>query len=412
MTGKDDYILFLDKLLVAIFERGLFMTILKQIDKCLSFLFIRIIRPFIKVDEKKIIFLNFTGNYDCNPKYICQEIVDRGIDAHLVWDVRGNTRIGPFFFPQQVKTVKRGTLNFYKELCSAKVIIDNGISTAFVKYPKKRSQYLIETWHGSLGIKKFGRSANNDKRWLKLAAKEGRMTDFIISNSDFENDIYREDFWKKTPIWQFGHPRNDIFFCEDQQKIADLQRHIREKYNIPEDAKLCMYAPTFRDDGDLSPYVIDYERLMSALKERFGGEWVILTRFHSRTKKFLRGMTLPATVFNVSDYPDIQELMACIDVGITDYSSWICEYMLRRKPGFTFAVDVDNYASHERSLFFPLSALPFPTASNVDELIDNIISFDEEKFVADCNAFLKDKGSIDDGHAAERTVDEIEKLLK
>ena len=159
------------------------------------------------------------------------------------------------------------------------------------------------------------------------------------------------------------------------------------------------------------PNDIHVKWVTEALKTRFGGDWVILTRFHARTKKFLKNYQLPETVINVSGYPDIQELMLCIDCGITDYSSWICEYMLRRKPGFTFATDVDNYSSHERTLFFPLSALPFPTSSNIDDLIANILAFDEEKFILDCNRFLKEKGSIDDGHAAERTVKEIKKLM-
>lgn len=401
----------INRILAAIIDRGFFLTAFKVLDKVIRRIFIRILPWFVKVNKSKIIFLNFTGNYDCNPKYICQEMLREGVQAEYVWGVNPRTRTGPKFFPKKVKTVKRGSYAFYKELASARVIVDNGISTTALHYHKKHNQYLIETWHGSLGIKKFGRSANNDKRWLHKAAREGRMTDFIISNSAFENDIYREDFWKKTPIWQFGHPRNDILFCTDEEIVEAIQEKIRKKYKIPMDYHMCMYAPTFRDDGDLSPYVLDYDRLIAALRERFGGEWVILTRFHSRTKKYLKGYKLPKTVINVSGYPDIQELQLCIDVGITDYSSWICEYMLRRRPGFTFATDVANYASHERTLFFPLSALPYPTASDIDGLIRNILQFDEEKFVSDCNAFLQDKGSVDDGHAAERTVAEIIKRM-
>jgi len=388
------------------------MTLFRSFDKGIRFIGIRLLKLFVKVDDKKIIFLNFTGNYDCNPKYICQRLIDEGVDAHIVWGINKKTRVGPLFFPPEVMTVRRGRYEFYKEMCSAKIIVDNGISTSFLNYPKKHNQVLIETWHGSLGIKKFGRSANNDKVWLRRAAREGRMTDYIISNSDFEDDIYREDFWKKTKIWKFGHARNDILFCQDEETKNEIRKKIHEWYDIPEGVKLCMYAPTFRDDGDLSPYTLDYDRLLKALKKRFGGEWVILTRFHARTKKFLSGYRLPPTVVNVSGYPDIMELQLIIDVGITDYSSWICEYMLRRKPGFTFATDVENYANHERSLFFPLSALPYPTASNEDELINNILNFDNDKFVEDCNEFLADKGSIDDGHAAERTVEQIKKILK
>ncbi|MGN0517716.1 MAG: CDP-glycerol glycerophosphotransferase family protein [Acutalibacteraceae bacterium] len=396
---------------MAVIEQGFFMTAIKVIDKGIKNLAIRCIRRFTKVQDNKILFLNFTGNYDCNPKWICEEFIREKAPVKLVWGINKRTRLGPMFFPKNVKTVVRGTYAFYKEIASAKVIIDNGISTTYLKYPKKRNQYLIETWHGSLGIKKFGRSANNDKSWLRKAAREGKMTDFIISNSTYEDAIYREDFWKKTKIWQFGHARNDILFCKDKKKIDSLQKKIRKEYDIPADAKLCMYAPTFRDDGDLSPYLIDYSALSSALKERFGGEWVILTRFHARTKKLVKYYTLPENVVNVSGYVDIQELMLCIDVGITDYSSWICEYMLRRKPGFMFATDVNDFSKHERSLFFPLSELPFPAASDVDTLIKNIKNFDEEKFVDDCNKFLEDKGSIDDGHAAERIVKEIRKLI-
>ena len=399
------------KFMVAIFEQGFFITLFKSLDKAIKWLFLRLVTVFTKVDEKKIIFLNFTGNYDCNPKGICEGIIKSGYKCKLVWTVMKNTRTGPMFFPEKVKPVKRYTYDFYRQLASAKVIIDNGISTAFVGYHKKHNQYLIETWHGSLGIKRFGRSSNKDKSWLRKAAREGRMTDFIISNSDMEDDIYREDFWKKTEIWKFGHARNDILLCDDKEKIERLNRDIRAEFNIPMDAKLCMYAPTFRDDGDLSPYNIDYGKLMEALKTRFGGNWVILTRYHARTRKFLKWNNVPSGVIDVGNHPDIQELMAIIDVGITDYSSWICEYMLRRKPGFTFATDIENYATHERSLFFPLSALPFPTSSNSEELVQAILDFDEEKFVADCDAFLKEKGSVDDGHAGERAAEAIRKLI-
>ena len=402
-----------NKFIRAIFGRGFFTTVTRFFDQKLRNLFINFYKKTVKVEDKKIIFLNFTGNYDCNPKGICQEIIDRCLDADIVWAVNKATRCGPEFFPTRIRKVQRGTYEFYKELSSAKVIVDNGISTAYLHYKKKHNQVLIETWHGSLGIKKFGRDSNQDKRWLKRAAREGKMTDYIISNSTFEDEIYREDFWKKTPIWQFGHPRNDIFF-KSPDKIELIRYKICTKYKIPFDARICLYAPTFRDDGDLSPYNINYRTLTHALTERFGGHWVIATRFHSRTKKYikqLKGSILPKNVVNLSGYPDIQEILTIIDCGITDYSSWICEYMLRRKPGFTFATDLQDYEGHERQFFFPLSALPFPTSTDEKTLFENIRNFDNDKYVEDCNKFLKEKGSVDDGHAAERVVEKLKEIM-
>ena len=399
-----------NKFVKAIFGKGLFTTAIKFFDRLSKIVFIKLFAKHGKTDKKKIVFLNFTGNYDCNPKAICQRIIDENLDADIVWAVNKKTRTGAKFFPTRVRTVHRGSYEFYKEISSAGVIVDNGISAAYLYYKRRPDQVLIETWHGSLGIKKFGRDSNQDKRWLKKASKEGRMTDYIISNSEFENDVYREDFWKKTPIWQFGHPRNDILF-KDEDDLKSIKYNICTKFKIPYDAKICLYAPTFRDDGDLSPYTIDYDKLMGVLTERFGGKWVIATRFHSRTKKFLKNFILPKTVVNLSGYPDIQEIMAIIDCGITDYSSWICEYMLRRKPGFTFAPDLKTYAGHQRQFFFPLSDYPFPTATDEDTLFKNIKDFDNEKYVIKCNEFLKDKGSVDDGHAAERVVAKLKEIM-
>lgn len=372
---------------------------------------LRLMFRHIKVDPKKILFLSFSGNYDCNPKYIAEELINQNVDAHLVWGVYPKTRTKKPYFPEQVQKELRSTYNFYKEMASAKIIIDNGVSAAHLYFKKKRNQVLIETWHGSLGIKKFGPGANNDYFWFYKATKESAMTNYIISNSDFEDSVYRETFWKKTPIWKFGHPRNDILFCKDQSKIDSFKSFIYEKYKIPEGKKLCLYGPTFRDDGDLSPYKLDYDRLCEALSKRFGGEWIILTRFHNATKKKLKDYVFPKNVINVSGYPDIQELMVLVDCGITDYSSWICEYMLTRKPGFTFALDVDEYANHERQLYFQLDELPFPTSSSMDELVHQIEVFDNDKYVSDCNAFIKARGSVDDGLAAARTVAEIKKIL-
>ena len=46
--------------------------------------------------------------------------------------------------------------------------------------------------------------------------------------------------------------------------------------------------------------------------------------------------------------------MLIADVGITDYSSWICDYLLTKKTGFIFATDMQNYNT-ERGFYYPYS---------------------------------------------------------
>lgn len=386
-------------------------NIMKRIRNKIKRTFLLIVTRRVPVQNNKIMFLPFRGDYECNVKWICEEIIKRGLPYELCWGVYKTTNKSSGCFPENVKLYTRGTYEFYKELSSARIIIDNGVSTAFLKYRKKENQVLIETWHGAIGIKKFSPNTVKDPNWVKLAYREAEMTDYCISNSTFEDAVYREDYWKETPILQYGHARNDILCEGGTPRKRLIRERIFEKYNLAPDTRICMYAPTFRDDKDLSPYLIDYTDLMEALSQKFGGNWVVFTRFHYRIRKKVEHIQLPKEVINVSEYPDIQELMTCVDVGITDYSSWICEYLLTRRPGFLFATDMEHYAEKEREFFYPLDSMPFPLATSNEQLIENINQFDTERFAVECEAFLKDKGCIDDGHASERIVEKINEIM-
>lgn len=364
------------------------------------------------IDPLKIIFLTFDGEYSCNPKYICEEIIKQNKNWKLVWGTRVNTNMRYGNFPEKMIFAVRESYEFYKEIASAKVIIDNGISTSFLGYRKKKDQVLIETWHGSLGIKKFSPDTVKDKTWIRQAYVEGQMTDYIISNSSFESELYNSTYWKNTKILEYGHARNDILFKPEDSWGKDVREKVRNIYGLGKEVHICMYAPTFRDTFDKRLYLIGYEELLAALENKFGGEWVIFTRFHFKTKKYLKKEKFPEKVINVSDYPDIQELMTCIDVGITDYSSWICEYMLRHKAGFIYAPDYKEYQNRDRELLFPLEKLPFPIATSFQKTLENIIEFNEEKYVNKVDLFLKEMGSTDSGNAANKVVDLLSKILE
>ena len=388
-----------------------FLKLLVKVDTVIALPFLWGIRTFTKIDPHTIVFISSRGAYDCNPKAICEEIRRQGLPYRPIWVTRRLNEGAEAEFPKGVKTVYRDSWAFHKACACAKVIVDNSVNLRFMLYKKKRGQYLIETWHGAIGIKKFSKDTNKDKVWVRKAEKQGAETDFCLSNSAFETALFKETFWDKAEILEYGHARNDVLFLPEDEAAA-LDRRLRLAYDIPPDKRICLYAPTFRDDADDSPYRIPYRTLLEALKTRFGGDWVILTRYHLLARKRLAGVTLPPEVINVSDHPDIQELLRITDVGITDYSSWICEYMLRRKPGFLFATDAATYEKNERELCFPLSSMPFPLASDSETLIQNILSFDGDRYLRECDAFLARHGSVDDGHAASRAVEKIRELTE
>ena len=371
----------------------------------------------LEIDNNKIVIENFNGNsYGCNPKYIMEEINRRGLKYDIVWLVRSvkkETEKG--VFPPNIRLIGYGTKLALKEQASAKLWIDNQRKNYFIKkgLTKKKGQYFIQTWHGSLGIKKLDADVDaftNEykQEWVKRAKYDSSMWDYLLSNSDFENKIFSRALWFNNEIKQFGHPRNDIFFKDSK----DIIKKVRDYYGISKSKKILLYVPSFRDDESKKCYKPDYKNVLNALKEKFGSDWVCITRLHPRAKKF-DSEIIPEqeNVIDGTFYSDIQELLVSADVAITDYSSCIFDFMLSRKPAFIFATDIDKF-NNERGFYYPLESTPFPISADNQTLINNIKDFNNDKYKKEVDEFLKEKGCTEDGHASERVVDLIEELMK
>jgi len=371
----------------------------------------------ISVQNNKIVIDNFNGgSYGCNPKYITEEILKRNLPYEIVWlvkNVKKETNKGAF--PPNIKLVGYGTKIALKELAGAKLWINNQRMNYFIKkgLRKKEGQYFIQTWHGSLGIKKLDADVDaftNEfkQEWVERSKFDSSMWDYLLTNSEFENEIFRRALWFNNEIKQFGHPRNDIFF-KNSEKIL---KKVKDFYEISQEKKILLYVPSFRDDGDIECYKLDYENILDALKNKFGSEWVCISRLHPRAKKFDKDL-IPKENERIIDgtfYPDIQELLVSADCAITDYSSCIFDFMLGKKPGFIFATDIEKFNT-DRGFYYPLESTPFPVSSNNETLIKNIKNFDNQKYLNEVEEFLKGKGCMEDGHASERTVDLIEEIM-
>ena len=314
------------------------------------------------------------------------------------------------FIEEHVHFIKTNTYEYFEAAASSKVLFTNSLlGDKFYPFPVRKDQVVAETWHGSLGIKRFDPAHyNTNVSWPIAAARTGKLTTQIISNSSFEDGVFRETFWKETPILKYGHARNDIFFPQSEQVRSYLKQRFCKDNGLSEDTKFALYAPTFRDDHNFAVYDLNAEQTLNALRKRFGGEWKLLLRYHDNDKggEAKKNTVKSCDVIDVTKYPDMQSLLAFTDVGITDYSSWIYDYVLLRKPGFLFAMDRSEY-DNERGFYFRLEDTPFPVSTDSDELEESILSFDEELFQKRVTEFLSDKGCMDDGDASVRIADQV-----
>lgn len=367
----------------------------------------------LPVDHQKIVFDNYMGSgYGCNGKYITEELLRVCKDVDIVWTVR-NVEQHRHEFPTKVRLVEYLSDDALYEYATAAVWVCNihMVPYLFKGLRKKEGQYFIQTWHGSLGIKKIENNSQliqKAKNWLKMAELSSSYTDYWISNSTFETEVYHSAFWNVRQVLEYGHPRNDIFF-RDKGRIVEK---VGDCLGIDARVRTVLYVPTYRESDKTEGFEMDYFNVVKALAKRYGGEWKVLMRIHPKMKEMASDIVPECDyVIDCSYYPDIQELMVFADAMITDYSSCIFDFMLTHKPGFLYAVDAEGY-DVERGLYYPLQATPFPVATDNIELYRNIVTFNQEEYSQKVDKFLKDKGSVDDGNASEKTVRLIQTLLQ
>ena len=383
--------------------RGIFLlTVRKKIDAAIAKLGKKLFYSHNKIDENKVFIMTYDKQYTCNPRYITEEILRRNLPVDVVFATGKAWRDT---FPEGVRTVIRGSFEMFEEQATAKIWIDNALNCVWYNIPKKKEQVYFNTWHGSMGIKRLGGNAN----WFKKAAKCNKQTDYCITNSKFEEDVFRQTFWKDTEFLKYGHARNDILF--DTDMMPEIREKVMHFFDIPPHKKMVLYAPTFRDDGDLECYDLDYDKLHQYMEEKFGGDWVVLVRAHFKNRGKAKQEVEEEEVFyewmrDASIYPDMQELMTVVDAGITDYSSWAYDYVLTRRPMFIYAPDIEKYNT-DRGFYFPLESTPFLIATTNEEMKEAIDSFDNEVYQKKVAEFLEDKGCYEEGNAAYRTVNKI-----
>lgn len=364
------------------------------------------------IKRNKIIIMTFQNDYTCNAKYIVEELLKQNKNYDIVWAVK-NIDAVKNNYPAGIRLVKRKTYKFYNEVFSSKIWIDNAMNFFNEKLLKKKEQILINTWHGSMGLKRIGEGDPNNKDWVEKAHRCQKETDYCITNSLFEEEVYRNTYWPNNEHWKIGHPRNDILVNNNKNEKEKIRKNFNEKYGLVGDEKLLLYAPTFRPDHSSDNYGIDFFRLIEALELKFGGKWKILTRMHYHLKKLNRKNKIydeQIYLIDVTEYTDIQELMLISDIGITDYSSWICDFVLTRKPAFIFASDLKEY-SDTRGFYYPLSSTPFLLANNNDELIKNINDFNLDNYIKECKEFLKERGCYENGNASKQVVEKIKEII-
>lgn len=351
------------------------------------------------IRKKQVLLFSYYGEqYSGSPKYIGKYLLNKP-DVDVVWAF-----IQPEKHPEiNCKTVKYGHFAYYYHLATAGTIITNYRMT--VDFVKRPGQKYIQTWHSSLRLKMIEKDAEETlpANYVEMAKKDSSQLDYLLAGSQKSREIFERAFWYDGKIVNTGTPQCDILF-EDRKP---LKKKVCQFYDIPEDCRIALYAPTFRKNHNTSVYDLDTEAVISALQERFGGKWVLLMRLHPHLINLTDCFHYSEQVLQATDYDDVQELLAAADFLISDYSAIMFDYSVTKRPCLLYTPDFAEYTQKDRQLYFDLKKLPFPSFEDQKEMLQYIREFPEEKYAESLASFMEEIGSFDDGNASRRVYDLI-----
>ena len=364
------------------------------------------------VRPDKIVFYNMRGGpFGDHQKYITLELLRRKAPVEVVWlarDCAGFAKSAP----PGVRVVGYDSFAALRELATARVWCVNQSQSFFIfrGLRKRAGQVYIQTYHGSLGIKRIGADRAGDgtvRLWEDVLRRDAEMIDYLVADSAWEAEsVYSTRFFGHGECLLLGHPRNDVFFRDGSATRA----RVRDALGLSPGDRILFYAPTHRTDRRTDVILRDFSSLVAEAGSRFGGRWRVVVRLHPNMLSYVRGLDFGADAVDATQYPDMQELLIAADALVSDYSSCMFDFMLTRRPVFVYAPDMEEY-QRVQGFYYPMSETPFPVARTEAELAENIASFDDAKYREGVEAFLKGKGCVEDGHATERVCDLIEKEI-
>ncbi len=365
---------------------------------------INIFKLFIKPKDNLILFISFGGKkFDDSPRVIYESMIkDKRFDNYdIVWAFQDIKR---FDLPRGRK-VKTDSLAYYITALKARCWITNSTVERGLKF-KGQQTFYFNTWHGT-PIKKMGTDISTTNKSFKSKGKSN--VDVMISQSKYEADIFSRVFnIDREKFIICGLPRNDVLI----NRTMETKQAMMKKIGLPLDKKVILYAPTFREyERDkyfnciIKPQ-IDFDKW----KKSIGTKYIVLLRAHYEVAKVLNIKTDDEFIYDVSEYPVLNDLMLASDMLISDYSSIFFDYSILDRPMLYYTYDYDEYAE-KRGMYFDIRKELLGSSRSEEELLDLINNLDYDLALEKVRKF-RSKYVESYGNAANISLDIIFENLK
>lgn len=370
----------------------------------------------IPVDLNKVLMISYMGDVlDNNLTKMNDYLVENQIYGKTIyWAVKDRT----YKAPKGAIPVVIGSFEWFDILAKAGFIFFNVHQNIYVD--KKPGQTFVQFFHGypfkGMGTLYYNEMEYNEKQKYDFAQREAEW-DYVISPAPYATPLYKKYFnvSDNVNMIEVGYPRNDDLVKSRQCSNKNFLLTIRERLGILPGKKIVLYAPTFRE------YVLSSEDILNVkgkeiqildldrLTQDLGDDFVVLARGHYSYTRSNRRSLNSERVIDVTNYPDINDLILLSDIAILDYSSLRFDYAQTLKPVIFYTPDYEKYFE-KRSGLMPFDDTIYgPMVMNYRDLVKTILTIDDwyHNYTEHYNRFIQNYTPLEDGNSAQRIADII-----
>ncbi len=351
------------KLLTSLKKLGLTKTLYKMVFRMVGML---------PADQNLIVFESFLGKqYSCNPRAIYEYLKENKPGYKMYWSI--DPRFKSAFAEKDIETVDRFSLKWLFLMARARYWVSNSRLPLWI--PKPKHTVYLQTWHGT-PLKKLAADMDqvlmpgtDTETYKQNFLAESSRWDFLVSPNAYSTEIFRRAFGFNKEMIESGYPRNDILHAENREERSAA---LKEGLNLPQDKKVILYAPTWRDNEyhERGKYKFNLKMDLELMKRELGDDYIILLRMHYLIAENLDLAPFNGFAYDVSSYEDIRGLYLISDLMITDYSSVFFDYANLQRPMIFFVYDLESYRDQLRGFYFDFEKeAPGPLVKTTEEII-------------------------------------------
>ncbi|WP_406225202.1 CDP-glycerol glycerophosphotransferase family protein [Streptomyces anulatus] len=349
-----------------------------------------------------------------SPRAVHTELVRRGTETEHLW-VTGTTPGRTTHVPPGARAVPVHSAAWYEALArSRRIVTDEQLPGWFERRP---GQTVVQTWHGT-PLGRFGGDLADtlyaDHQYLATLPRRSAQWSVLVSPSRFATPWLRRSLGYGGEVLEAGSPANDVLFPPDRDKAAE---GVRRGLGIPEDHRVVLYAPTYRDHlahppaaaGRTAPGPYRWDPALDpgALARALGPGHTVLVRRHPRVTG---GLQDGPGVLDVSGHPGTAGLLLVADVLVTDYAGLMFDFALTGRPMLFHTYDLEHYRDTVRGFCLDFETrAPGPLLVTTDEVAQALRDTGSlaARHADAYESFRRDYCDLDDGGAAARVADRL-----